>query len=352
MSISAFNHPVLSGLFGNDTISAFFDIEAELAAMLKFESALAQAEAACGLISEQTALEITEGCQKFNPDIEALKVSTAQDGVVVPGLIRQLRSTLTGTAKEKLHFGATSQDVIDTAMVLRLQKILPLLRGSLQKIVARLEALDKSFGAKVLMARTRMQHAYETTVSHRLAEWRGPLQKALAKLDTLEADLLNVQFGGAIGTLDKLEERGAEVRSKLAALLGLGDPLGCWHTDRSSIQDLGSWLADVTTSLGKLGTDIALMSMNEVAEIKTRGAGGSSAMPHKQNPVKSEVLITLARFNATNISGLYQSAVHEFERSGSGWSLEWLMLPQMIMTTSGAMRVAGDLLEDVVEIGK
>lgn len=323
-----------------------------MAAMLSFESALAQAEAACGVISQQAAEQITTGCQKFSPDIDALKVSTAQDGVVVPGLIRQLRSTLTDEAKEKLHFGATSQDVIDTALVLRLQKILPLLRDDLQKVIARLDALDKSFGAKVLMARTRMQQAYESTVSNRVAEWRSPLQKALVKMDALEAELLQVQFGGAIGTLDKLEAQGADVRSKLAALLGLDDPGCCWHTDRSSLQALGNWLADITTALGKIGTDVALMSMNEIAEIKTTGAGGSSAMPHKQNPVKSEILITLARFNAANVSGLYQSGIHEFERSGSGWSLEWLILPQMIMTTSGALRVSGDLLDSVVEIGK
>ena len=154
----------------------------------------------------------------------------------------------------------------------------------------------------------------------------------LERLDALRRSLLVVQFGGAAGTLEKLGDKGPAVRAALADRLGLADAPQ-WHSQRDRIAELAGWLSLVTGSLGKFGQDVALMAQAG-DEIELAGGGGSSAMPHKQNPVDAEVLVTLARFNAAQLSGMHQALVHEQERSGAAWTLEWLILPQMVMATA------------------
>ena len=158
-----------------------------------------------------------------------------------------------------------------------------------------------------------------------------------------------VQFGGAAGTLEKLGDKGPAVRAALAAKLGLGDAPQ-WHSQRDALAEFAGWLSLVTGSLGKFGQDIALMAQAGT-EIELSGGGGSSAMPHKQNPVKAEVLVALARFNATQLSGMHQALVHEQERSGAAWTLEWLLLPQMAVATAAALRLAAELAGQIESLG-
>ncbi len=163
-------------------------------------------------------------------------------------------------------------------------------------------------------------------------------------------ELLVVQFGGAAGTLDALGENGPAVRAALADKLGLADAPQ-WHSQRDTIADFASWLSLVTASLGKFGQDVALMALDGSA-IRLSGGGGSSAMPHKQNPVKAEVLETLARFNAVQVGAMHQAAIHPLERSGAAWTLEWLVLPQMVVAAAAALRLAGDLIGDIETLGE
>ncbi|TIW68692.1 MAG: 3-carboxy-cis,cis-muconate cycloisomerase, partial [Mesorhizobium sp.] len=163
------------------------------------------------------------------------------------------------------------------------------------------------------------------------------------------ARLLVVQFGGAAGTLDRLGDKAAPVRAALAAKLGLGDAAQ-WHSQRDALADFAGWLSLVTGSLGKFGQDIALMAQGGM-DIKLSAGGGSSAMPHKQNPVKAEALVALARFNATQLAGMHQALVHEQERSGAAWTLEWLILPQMVVATAGALRLAAELAGQIESLG-
>ncbi|MET0574328.1 MAG: 3-carboxy-cis,cis-muconate cycloisomerase [Mesorhizobium sp.] len=350
MTVSAFDHPYLSGLVGDDEIAAMLGSEAEIGAMLAFETALARAEAKHAVIPPKTAEAIGAALASFKPDIGRLRDSTARDGVVVPELVRQLRLAVGVPYAKHLHFGATSQDVIDTTKMRMLAPVLANFDRRLAKIDKLFADLDSRFGTNPLMGRTRMQAAIPITVGDRIENWRAPLLRHRSRLETLKPLLLVLQFGGAAGTLEKLGDRASSVRKTLAEELGLGD-VPQWHSQRDRIADLAGWLSLVTGSLGKFGQDIALMA-EAGDEISLRGGGGSSAMPHKQNPVAAELLVTLARFDAVQLSGIHQALVHEQERSGTAWTLEWLILPQMIMATAAGLRIAGELLGNIERLGR
>lgn len=346
MSISAFDHPFLSGLLGDEEISAYFSAEADIRAMLAFEVALARAEARHGVIPQEAAERIAAVCGTFQPDIACLKSATATDGVVIPDLVKQLRKAVGGEAAQHVHFGATSQDVIDTNLMIRLKAVSFLFTGRLFAVTSGLEKLDKQFGKNQLMGRTRMQAAIPMTVSDRLRAWRTPLDKYR---DRLTQESFPLQFGGAVGTLEKLGSNAAAVRASLAQELDLTDAPQ-WQNQRGGIAEFAGLLSLMSGSLGKIGQDIALLAQTG-EEIELAGGGGSSAMPHKQNPVTAETLVTLARFNAVQLSGIHQSLVHEQERSGAAWTLEWLLLPPMVMATAASLRAARELIGNVKRLG-
>jgi 3-carboxy-cis,cis-muconate cycloisomerase len=340
---------LISSLFGDEEVGALLGLEAELAAMLRFEMALAEAEAEAGVIPAKAASAIADALAGFKPDMAALRNGVARDGVMVPELVRQIRETIGTPHADSLHFGATSQDVIDTALVLRLKPMLDLFERRLDGLVEHFEGLDKRFGPDPLMGRTRMQAAIKISAGDRIRSWREPLVRHKARLETLRPALLAVQFGGAAGTLDKLGDKDAAVRATLAQRLGLADAPQ-WQSQRDRIAEFASFLSLLTGSLGKFGQDVALMAQAG-DEIALSDGGGSSAMPHKQNPVAAEILVTLARFNATQLSGMHHALVHEQERSGSAWSLEWLILPQMIVAAGSSLRLAAELTGKIDRLG-
>ncbi|MBB3610194.1 3-carboxy-cis,cis-muconate cycloisomerase [Rhizobium sp. BK602] len=346
MSIFAFDHPFLSGLLGDEEVSAYFSAQADIRAMLAFEAALAKAEARHGLIPAVSAEQIADVCAAFQPDIASLKSATATDGVVIPDLVRQLRKAVGGEAAQHVHVGATSQDVIDTSLMIRLKAVAFLFAGRLSQVTAALATLDKQWGANRLMGRTRMQAAIPMTVSDRLRSWRDPLE---TYRDRLTQQTFPLQFGGAVGTLEKLGSNAAAVRASLAQELDLTDAPQ-WQSQRGGIAEFAGLLSLISGSLGKIGQDVALLAQTG-EEIELAGGGGSSAMPHKQNPVAAETLVVLARFNAVQLSGMHQSMVHEQERSGAAWTLEWLLLPSMAMATAASLRTARELIGKVRRLG-
>jgi 3-carboxy-cis,cis-muconate cycloisomerase len=349
MSVNLFDHPFLSGLFGDDDIGGHFTAEADIHAMLLFEAALARAQSLQGVIDQDDAQTITAALSGFTPDIAALKLATARDGVVIPELVKQMRKAVGGKAADNVHFGATSQDVIDSSLVLRLKAVAQILDQRLASCMSAFDQLDQSFGSRPLMGHTRMQPAIAITVSDRIAAWAAPLARHRQRLATLLAEGFTVQFGGAAGTLEKLGEKGEAVRNALARELDLS-PAVQWHSQRDRIVELADLFSLISGSLGKFGQDVALLA--EVGkEIQLSGGGGSSAMPHKQNPVAAETLVTLARFNAVQVSGMHHSLVHEQERSGAAWALEWMLLPQMAMAAGAATRTALQLVGQIVRLG-
>ncbi|MCQ8780849.1 3-carboxy-cis,cis-muconate cycloisomerase [Mangrovibrevibacter kandeliae] len=344
MSVGPFQHPILGRLLGDDALAACFDAAADVEAMLDFERALARAEAAEGLIEPAAAESIAMDLARFEADYDALAEGTARDGVVVPALLKQLRTRLSPQAAKALHKGATSQDVIDASAAIRLKRAASIIDGRLADLIGRFDEWEAKAGATTVMAHTRMQAAKPTVFARKLAAWRDPLARCRGRLSELSDRAFVLRFGGAVGDRADLGERDQAVADHVAAELGLASSATSLHSERDGIAEFASWLSLVTGVLGKFGQDAALSLQNEVGELKLAGGGGSSAMPHKSNPVGPEVLVTLARFNATLLAGLHQSLVHENERSGAAWTLEWMLLPQMATATGAATRVAGEVL--------
>jgi 3-carboxy-cis,cis-muconate cycloisomerase len=342
----------LNDLLLDSDVAALIGTEADLKAMLAFEVALGEAAAQSGCIPKDHARAMSEKAASFAPDVHALQHATLKDGVVIPDYVRQLRDHVGGEAARSVHFGATSQDVIDTALALKLRDVFDLFEARLTGIAALLEGLIENFGSAEIPGRTRMQSAIPITAGDRIRVWRAGVMQALEALESVRRENLILSLAGAAGTAEKFGDRIDTVRENLAARLGLSVPDYVPHAARGRIADLGSWLSRVTGALGKIGQDVALMAQNEMAEIALSGGGASSAMPHKQNPVRAEVLVSLARFNATQVSALHQSLVHEQERSGAAWTLEWLVLPQMLNATGTALKHAAGLLSGIKRVGK
>ncbi|PSM17719.1 3-carboxy-cis,cis-muconate cycloisomerase [Nitratireductor sp. StC3] len=347
MSVFPFEHPFLSGLTGDREIAALFSVEAEMAAMLAFEAGLAAAEGAEGVVPAGAAAEIESRIKTFRPDLEALNQATARDGVVVPELVRQLRAAVGEPHAKYVHFGATSQDVIDTGLALRLAGAFDIFGARLDALAVALDALAVRDGAVEVMAHTRMQAAIPVPASRKIESWRAPLLRHRAAMAGVREGVCVLHFGGAAGTRDKLGAAGAAVARRLAVGLDLTVPDTVRHAERDGIAGLAAWLSLVTGTLGKMGQDIALAAQSEIGEIRLASGGGSSAMPHKVNPVGAELLVALARFNATLLSGMHQALVHENERSGAAWTLEWLLLPQMAVACGAALRTALSLVETI-----
>jgi 3-carboxy-cis,cis-muconate cycloisomerase len=339
MTVSVFDSPILSALLGDEEIASYFSVEADVKAMLAFEAALAKAQNSVGLISAESSARIASVCESFSPAVADLAKGAAQDGVVAPMLVKLLRAEVGPPHAADVHRGATSQDVIDTSLVLRLKPVLALFEARLLALIEALRAIEARQGAVKLMGRTRMQRALPIHAADKLRAWREPLERHVARLDALRPRVLIVQFGGAVGVRGDLDGKGEAVAAELARLLQLHSG-PCWQVERDALAELASWASLVAGSLGKIGVDVALMAQNEIGEAKLAEGGGSSAMPHKSNPVRAEVLVTLARFNAGLVGAQHQALVHENERSGAAWTLEWLVLPQIIVATGAALRHA------------
>ncbi len=232
-----------------------------------------------------------------------------------------------------------------SGLVLRVKAALAILRRDLAAVLGDLAALGETQGKTEIMGRTRMQRALPIAMADRIATWASPLAHHLEALDALERRVLAVQLGGPVGTLEKLGAQGDAVRTALAERLELADPGRPWHAERDRMADLAHWLSQVSGALGKIGQDLVLMAQNEVGEAVLATGGLSSAMAHKRNPVLAEILITLARLNAGQLASMHQALVHEGERSGAAWTLEWLVLPEMIATTAASLQVGQGCLQ-------
>ncbi len=326
-------------LISDSATSELFTDEAELAAMLRFETALARAEERCAVIPAGASAAIAAACDTFAPDWDALGRGSRQDGHPVAALVKQLRAAAESHG-DYIHWGATAQDVIDTALVLRLREAAAILDGRLSEVIAGLSQHAEQHSATAMAGRTRSQHAVPITFGLKVAGWIAPLKRHRQRLAELRRRLLVLQFGGAAGTLAALGDKGLAVSKVLAEELDLGLPAMPWHTQRDSIAEFASWLSLVTTSLGKVGRDLTLLAQSEIAEVSDGSAGASSTMPQKSNPVLSEILVSAATANAALLGGIHQAALQEHERGGSGWTAEWLTLPQMVVLTGTALRHA------------
>jgi 3-carboxy-cis,cis-muconate cycloisomerase len=337
---------LLSALAGDPEIENLLSDEAQLAAMLAFEAALAEASGVADFIPDAAAVAISSGINSFSADWADLASGMARDGVPIPALISQLRRHLPAEVAPHLHKGATSQDVIDTALMLQLARVFDVYDARLNAVLEKLGTLQGEHGHKPLVAHTRMQVALPTTWDAKFRSWSEPLARALRALLALRKSLLVIQLGGPVGDRASFSGHGEAIAAHMARSLdlGLASP---WHTQRDQIVALGSLLVQISGSLGKAGLDIALLSQNEIAAVRLLGGGTSSAMAHKSNPVKAEVLVALAHFIAGLCGTLNLSMLHENERSGTAWTLEWLTLPRMLVATGASLNLALEMFDQL-----
>ncbi|MFC4455426.1 3-carboxy-cis,cis-muconate cycloisomerase [Deinococcus sonorensis] len=346
MPLTPADSALFGGMFTQPDVAALYTDDAYLRRLMQVEAALARAQARLGLIPTASAQAITALAEQFHVDVRPLSEGLLQDGVPVPALLAQLRPALPEAAREHLHFGATTQDIVDTAFVLGARAALGVLRRLLLDVTDALAALARTHAATLMPGRTHAQQALPITFGLKAGGWLTPLLRHLDRLSELEARLYTVSFGGAAGTLAALGERGLDVASALAQELHLAVPPTPWHTQRDTVLELAAWLTGVCTSLGKLAQDAILLAQSEVGELAERG-GGSSTMPQKQNPITSELILAAASTAAGLLAAVARSGIQEHERGTHGWQVEWLTVPQLLGLTGAALAHTARLLTGV-----
>ena len=330
------------GLFGDEELGRAMGARAQIAAMLKAEAALARAQGKLGIIPETASGSVSETAENLRPDPSELAAGMAAAGIAAQPVIAALKSACGGDGAWA-HFGATSQDIQDTGLVLQLRDALRIIEDRLADLEAVLHRKARDHAGLPIPARTRYQIAAPTTLGAKIAVWRAPLPRHRLRLDQLRPRLLNVSLHGAAGTGAALSPQMGAVRAAMAEELGLGAPDVAWHATRDAICELGGWLALVTGTLGKMGADLILLGQSEISEVAAGTGGASSTMPQKSNPVAAEALVALARLNAGAVGTLHQAMIHAQERDGSALAIEWQVLPDMMIRTGAALRLALDL---------
>lgn len=346
---NVFDHPWLGGLFGDDEMSRVLSAEAELARMLAVESAWTRAIGKAQGISADVYNSLAETIVTAPITPQDLRDGAARDGIPVPALVELIKRDVSADLHPLVHKGLTSQDVMDTSLMLALQRVFPILGSRLGRLLDALGTLNTRFGARSIMGYTRMQAALPITVGDRISGWERPLAVLQDRMPELAQRAAIVQWGGPVGIRDGGTDA---LGASFAANLGLRDPGHAWHSDRLIIADIAAALASISSALGKIGQDLTLMAQMGPACLVLQSGGGSSAMQHKRNPVLAETLVTLARFNASAIGSIHHAVVHEQERSGSAWALEWMTLPDMIMTTGRSLTCASQAIAQIDRIGQ
>ena len=332
-------------LFGDDETSALFTDSAEVRAMMLVEGTLAKVQGGLGLIPETAAAFLHRASFEVQVDPAGLAQETAVNGVPVPALVTAFRKAAEAPEHSAwLHWGATSQDIMDTALALRLKRVLDLWEKRIALILTRLADLAEAQADQPMAARTYGQNATPTSFGAVVAGWGRPLLRHRARMAGLRDDIVCVSLSGAAGTLSAMGEKGPEVRADLARALALRDPGTSWHNERDGMAAFAAWMAGVAGSLGKLGEDLILLTQSGVGEVAISGAGASSTMPQKQNPVGPSVLVALARQVAGLSATMQGAALHRQQRDGAAWFTEWLTLPQMCISTGCALALAADLI--------
>jgi 3-carboxy-cis,cis-muconate cycloisomerase len=350
--------PPLSGSFAapfeDPAVAELFTESAWIRALVRTEAALARAQAAVGVIPADAAAAISDALEAFAPDFAALAAATARDGFPILGLVGQMRARVGGSAAQWIHWGATTQDILDTALVGQVSSALNLLDDGLAAIAATLAATAERHRHTLMIGRTHLQPALPVTFGLAAAAWLAPLLRHRRRLHELRPRLRKVQFGGAAGTLASLGAQGTAVARAFAAELGLAVPPMPWHAQRDTLLEAADWLVLVAGSAAKLAQDILLLTQDEVAEMRESGeesGGGSSAMPQKHNPIACETVLCAARSAAAHRAALAAAHPPEHQRGTTTGQTELLHLPRVCALAGGALRGAARLASGSVVEG-
>jgi 3-carboxy-cis,cis-muconate cycloisomerase len=343
--------PLLAPMLSSAAMRAVCDDAAYLQRMLDFEAALARAEAATGVIPDGAAGAIAKACTAETFDLAELAEAATRSGNLAIPLVKALTAAVAKAdagAARYVHWGATSQDVIDTATMLTLRLAADALLGDLNRAVAGFARLARQHRDTPMVARTWLQHALPMPFGLKLAEYAAALHRSRIRLNRLRGETLVLQFGGAAGTLAALGDKGLLVAEKLAEGLRLPLPDAPWHTHRDRIAEAASVLAIIAGTCGKIARDIQLMMQTDVAEAfepSGEGRGGSSTMPHKRNPVAAASALAAATMAPNLAATMFAAQVQDHERSAGPWHAEWSTLPTLLLVTSGGLAAIVDIAE-------
>lgn len=348
MAASVFASPLYARLFPTGEVGRLWTDSAEVRAMLLTLGALAKAQGAQGIIPELSAAFIHRSSLEVQIDPAGLADKTGQNGVSLPGLVAAFRSAMEAPEHAQyVHWGATSQDIIDTGLMLRLRQTLAAQEAVLSDTLAALATAAEAHADTAMLARTYSQHATVTTWGAVLAQWGAPLCDALDRLPALRRATLWVSLSGASGTAAALGPQAAATRAALADALTLEDPQRSWHTDRAPVLLCAEWMAQVVAALAGLGQGLIGLAASDVGEVQLAGAGGSSTMPQKQNPVGPSVLVALHHSVGGAMSGLRAGAAHQHQRDGASWFAEWMAVPQIALSCAAALETARQITQTV-----
>ena len=342
---------LLARLFGSAEMTELFGDRARLQGMLEFEAALARAEARVGVIPNQAAAPIGNRCRAELFDVESLAEATARAGNPAIPVVKALIGLVAADdskAARYVHFGATSQDAMDTGLVLQLRRFCSLLEADLDRLSAALARVAEAHKTTPLVGRTLLQHASPVTLGLKAAGWLDAVERHRTRLAEVRTRALVLQLGGAAGTLAALGHRGLEVARALSDELNLALPLVPWHAHRDRFAELATFLGLLIGTLGKISRDLSLLMQTEVAEAfepEGQGRGGSSTMPHKRNPVTAAVALAAAARAPGLVATMLSSMVQEHERGLGGWHAEWQTLPELCALAAGALRQTADAIE-------
>jgi 3-carboxy-cis,cis-muconate cycloisomerase len=343
--------PLLAPMLSSAAMRAVCDDRETLQHMLDFEAALARAEAATGVIPASAAEPIAKACKADGFDLADLAEAATRSGNLAIPLVKALTAKVAQSDAEAaryVHWGATSQDVIDTAAMLGLRAGIDALLGDLDRAVTGFATLARQHRSTAMVARTWLQHALPMPFGLKLAEYAAALHRAKRRLQRMRQDSLALQFGGAAGTLAALGDKGLVVAEQLAQNLELPLPDAPWHTHRDRIAEAASVLAILSGTCGKIARDVSLMMQTDVAEAfepSGEGRGGSSTMPHKRNPVAAATALAAATMAPNLAATILAAQVQDHERSAGPWHAEWPTLPTLLLVTSGALAAIVDIAE-------
>ncbi|WP_319824517.1 adenylosuccinate lyase family protein [Thalassovita sp.] len=341
MASSVFSSELYTRLFPAGDASRLFTDSAEVRAMQLVEGTLAKVQGDMGLIPLESALYIHRASLEIPLDPGGLAQSVAENGIPVPGLVAAFRKAMEAPEHAQyVHWGATTQDIVDTGLILRLRQYLGIMETRLRETAQALGKLSEIHADLPMPGRTWGQHATPTTFGATTAHWGAPLLQLLTDLPSLRDQMLWVSLSGAAGTAAALGPHAPELRARLAKALNLHDPQRSWHTDRSPILTLAGWLARLCVALGKMAEDLLLLTQTDIAEVTLSATGASSTMPQKQNPVGPSAIVALTR-QAIGLNTLLQGAgLHRQDRDAAAWYTEWLTLPQLCLSAASALEHA------------
>ena len=346
------NKFIYENFFSVKDINLILSDEEFINKILYVELMLANANYKLNIIPQKAFKDIKKAISNFSINSNSIKNSVDISGIPILGILKSLENRLDISNKQYLHFGATSQDILDTAVMLQIKDCKNILFDSIKKLSKDIYLLVASNKNTLMVGRTRNMQATVTTFGLKAAYWLLPLLRHKTKLEYIfNNGFLAVQLGGAVGNLALFKNLGLEVKKKLSELLNLNNSLVPWHAQRDNLADFAGILSLITGSIGKMGKDILVLSRTEINEIEYFNAGKSSAMPHKNNPIKAELLVTLANLNANHLSIMHNTIIHENERDGISLAMEWQTLSKMIKLCMASLHHA-DICLNSLKINK